>query len=109
MHRFIRADERWLEFEVWRCCPGTCTISVHCILAVFAIPGALVVVPCAAACCSAFASCGVPRLLASDTTRPKMTCVQVVMEGQATPVWLHRKQLKACDSLLRAFVRRLRE
>jgi DNA (cytosine-5)-methyltransferase 1 len=31
------------------------------------------------------------------------------MEGQADSVWLHRKQLKGCDALLRAFVRRLRE
>ncbi|PRW44284.1 DNA (cytosine-5)-methyltransferase CMT1 isoform A [Chlorella sorokiniana] len=34
---------------------------------------------------------------------------EVEMEGQADSVWLHRKQLKGCDALLRAFVRRLRE
>lgn len=31
------------------------------------------------------------------------------MEGEEEPVWLHRKQLKGCDALLRGFVRRLRE
>ena len=104
VRRFIRADERWLEFEVG--CAGCRLLRAG----LFHLGSGSAAA--GAAACSALPaqhpSFDLRGAIASPSP-PPLPAAQVEMEGQSQPVWLHRKQLKGCDALLHGFVRRLRE